>query len=176
MVGAGLENAATGSGMSEKKRAASMSPPKLRVSSNFDGRRGNRAVGRSGKAQAISPGRTRMSCLRAASDNSGGDVFIKGKEAGGAQDFIFHNPNDDKEEEEDNNKDGEEAELALLHWEMNALEHRSLSAISQAQRAGKTLSVALSRPWRTSSKGMLTPTQVPWKQPWSRTQVPHCHE
>ena len=40
MVGAGLENAATGSGMSERKRAASMSPQKPRISSNFDGRRG----------------------------------------------------------------------------------------------------------------------------------------
>ena len=40
MVGAGLENAATGSGMSERKRAASMSPPKPRISSNLDGRRG----------------------------------------------------------------------------------------------------------------------------------------
>ena len=40
MVGAGLENAATGLGMSERKRAASMSPPKPRISSNLDGRRG----------------------------------------------------------------------------------------------------------------------------------------
>ena len=80
----------------------------------------------------------------------------KGKEAGGAQDFIFHNPNNDKEEEEDDNEedgledsDKEEAELAFLRWEMNALEHRILSegtvasvfarTISQAQRAGKTL-------------------------------------
>jgi hypothetical protein len=194
MVGAGLENAATGSGMSEKKRATSMSPPKLRVSSNFNGRRGRlgRAVrnesdvaagatkvsaattapegrsghgdktpkshgGHSGKVKATSPGRTRTSHRRAGSDDSGGDVSSKGKEAGGAQDIIFHNPDDDEEEDEDDDEeDGleeedeeEESELALLHQEMNALEHRSLSegtvasvfarTILQAQRAGKTL-------------------------------------
>ena len=193
MVGAGLEDAATGSGMSEKKRAASMSPPKLKVSSNFDGRRGrlgravrnesdvaagatkvsapspaagkktrggatgaSAATGRSGKVKANSPGRTRTSRRRADSDDSGGDVSSKGKEAGGAQDIIFHNPDDDEEEEEDDDdedgledSDEEESELALLHREMNALEHRSLSegtvasvlarTISQAHRAGKTL-------------------------------------
>ena len=94
---------------------------------------------------------------QADSDNSGGDGSSKGKEAGGAQDTIFHNPDDDKEEDEDDNdEDGledsdkeEESELALLHWEMNALEHRSLSegtmasvfarTIAQAHMAGKTL-------------------------------------
>jgi len=40
MVGAGLENAATGSGKSERKRAASLLPQKPRISSNIDGRRG----------------------------------------------------------------------------------------------------------------------------------------
>ena len=153
MVGAGLENAATGSGMSKKKRAASMSPPKLRVISNFDGRRSNRAGGRPGKAQATSPGLSRR---RADSDDSGGDVSSRGtKEAGGAQDFIFHNPDGEEEEKDDVEKDGledsdeEEAELALLRREMHALEHRSLSegtvasvfarTILRAQRDGKPL-------------------------------------
>ena len=194
MVGAGLENAATGSGMSEKKRAASMSPPKLRVSSNFDGSRGRlgRAVrnesdvaagatkvsvgttapkgrsgpedktpksqgGRSGKGKATSPGRTRTSRRRADSDDSGGEVSSTGKEAGGAQDIISHNPDDDEEEgEDDDEEDGledsdeeEESELALLHREMNVLEHRMFSegtvasvfarTIAQAHRARKTL-------------------------------------
>jgi len=195
MVGAGLEDAATGSGMSEKKRAASTSSPKLRVSSNFDGRRGrlgrpvrnesdvaagatrvsapspaagkktrggatgaSAATGRSGKVKANSPGRTCTSRRRADSDDSGGDVSSKGREAGGARDSIVHNPDDDEEEEEgDDDEDGledsddEESELALLRREMNALEHRSISegtvasvfarTISQAHRAGKTLGV-----------------------------------
>ena len=164
MVGAGLENAATGSGMSERKRAASMSPPKPRISSNLDGRRGRlgRAarnesdvaagatsvsdhspttgkktrsgaegakeasgattapdgvsgcrdkipkshVGRSGRVRATSPVRTRALRLstshrRADSDESVGDVSSKCKEAGGAQDIIFHNTNVDEEEDED---------------------------------------------------------------------------
>ena len=36
MVGAGLENAATGSGMSERKKAASMLPPKPRTQTSTD--------------------------------------------------------------------------------------------------------------------------------------------
>ena len=126
-----------------------MYPPKLRVSLNFDGRRGNRAVGRSGKAQATSPGRTRTSRLWADSDDSGGDVSNKEKEAGGAQDFIFHNPNNDEEEEEDNNEedgledsDEEEAKLDLQRREMNALEHRSLSKGTVASVFARTISQA----------------------------------
>jgi len=47
IVRAGLANAATGSGMSGGKRLASLSPPKLRISSNLDGRWSvlNRKVG-----------------------------------------------------------------------------------------------------------------------------------
>jgi hypothetical protein len=40
MVGRGLKNAGKGSGMSGGKRSGSVSPPKPRISSNFDGRRG----------------------------------------------------------------------------------------------------------------------------------------
>jgi hypothetical protein len=84
-------------------------------------------------------------------------VSSTGKEAGGAQDIIVHNPGDDEEEEEDDNEedgledsdDEEASELARLHREMNVLEYRMFSegtvasvfarTIAQAHLAGKTL-------------------------------------
>ena len=68
MVGAGLENAATGSGMSKRKRAASMSPPKPRVSSNFDGRRGR--LGRAVRNESdVAAGATKVSDQSPAAGN-----------------------------------------------------------------------------------------------------------
>jgi hypothetical protein len=164
IVGTGVKNAAKSSGMSERKRAATLSPQKPRISSNLDGRRGGLGhtvrnkpdvaagatsvsdhppatgkktrsgaegakeasgattapdgvsgcrdkipkshVGRSGRVRATSPVRTRALRLstshrRADSDESVGDVSSKCKEAGGAQDIIFHNTNVDEEEDED---------------------------------------------------------------------------
>ena len=164
IVGTGVKNAAKSSGMSERKRAATLSPQKPRISSNLDGRRGGLGrtfrnkpdvatgatsvsdhppttgkktrsgaegakeasgattapdgvsgcrdkipkshVGRSGRVRATSPVRTRALRLStshrlADSDESVGDVSSKCKEAGGAQDIIFHNTNVDEEEDED---------------------------------------------------------------------------
>ena len=58
MVGAGLANAATGSGMSGGKRLSSLSPPKLRISSNLDGRRSilSRKVGNKPEVAARATG------------------------------------------------------------------------------------------------------------------------
>jgi hypothetical protein len=97
------------------------------------------------------------SCRRADSDESVGDESSKCKEAGGAQDIIFHNTNDDEEEDEDDDEDDgledpdeeEDAELTLLRREMDTLEHRMFSegtmasvfarTIAQAHLARKTL-------------------------------------
>ncbi len=90
------------------------------------------------------------------------DVSTKCKEAGGARDSIFNDDNKRKEDNKDNEDieeskgkdrgddldDEEDAELDLLRWEMDALEHRMYSkgtvasvfarTVTQAWLAGKT--------------------------------------
>ena len=133
-------------------------------------------VGRSGKMRAISPVQTRdqpaghssvtvlSSRRRANSDESvnsyesGRDASKKCKEAGGAQDSISFNANDDKEKDEEDDEaneieddadEAEAAELTLLRQEMDALEHRMYSTgtvasvfariITQSRLTKKTL-------------------------------------
>jgi len=80
MVGAGLENAATGSGMSERKRAASISPQKPRISLNFDGRRGR--LGRTVRNESdVAAGATKGTNQPPA---SGKKTRSRAKEASGA--------------------------------------------------------------------------------------------
>ena len=110
-------------------------------------------AGHLGRVRAASP----TSRRRDDSDKSGGDGSRKCKEARGAQDIIFHNTDDDEEEDEDDDDDDgledpdeeDDAELTLLHQEMDALEHRMFSEgtvasvfarmITQAHLARKTL-------------------------------------
>ncbi len=85
---------------------------------------------------------------RANSEESVGDASSKCKEAGGAQDSIFLNTNDDEEgDKEDDEADEievdadkeEDAELTLPRQEMDALEHRMHSTATVASVFARTI-------------------------------------
>ena len=125
-------------------------------------------AGQSMTSGATSPIRTRSrppghsnvklstSRRRADSDELVGDASIKCKEARGARNSIIHNEEDNKADEESEVEDNcdedpddeDDAELALLRWEMDTLEHHMYSkgtmtlvfacTVTQAPLAGKT--------------------------------------
>jgi hypothetical protein len=128
---------------------------------------------------------------RQADSDESEDASTECKEAGRARDGIFKD-NDEREEDDvdkeddkeskgkdrGNNPDNEEdAELALLRQEMDALEHRmcskgTVASVLHARSPKpswqeKPLGKMMLQPWRPFLRGVKTSTHAQWQRHWN---------